>query len=57
MHASKEIELQIERALLICPNMVLMCRERTLNTNFFSLTFRAPPGYPGKIPGYPAQNV
>ena len=22
---------------------------------FFSQTFRAPPGYPGKIPGYPAQ--
>ena len=21
---------------------------------FFSQTFRAPPGYPGKIPGYPA---
>ena len=29
-----------------------------LNTNFFcSQTFRAPPGYPGKIPGYPAQEV
>ena len=24
---------------------------------FFSQTFRAPPGYPGKIPGYPAQKV
>ena len=32
-------------------------RERKLNTNFFSQTFRAPPGYPGKIPGYPAQKV
>ena len=28
-----------------------------LNTNFlFSQTFRALPGYPGKIPGYPAKN-
>ena len=25
-------------------------RERKLNTNFFSQTFRAPPGHPGKIP-------
>ena len=24
---------------------------------FFSQTFRAPPGYPGKIPGYPAKKV
>ena len=30
-------------------------RERKLNTNLFSQTFRAPPGYPGKIPGYPAK--
>ena len=30
-------------------------RERKLNTNFFSQTFRASPGYPGKIPGYPVK--
>ena len=28
-----------------------------LNVNFFSQTFRATPGYPGKIPGYPARKV
>ena len=32
-------------------------RGRKLNTNFFSQTFRAPPGYPGKIPRYPAKKV
>ena len=32
-------------------------RGQKLNTNFFSQTFRAPPGYPGKILGYPAQKV
>ena len=32
-------------------------RGQQLNTNFFSQTFRAPPGYPSKIPGYPAQKV
>ena len=32
-------------------------RERKLNPNFFSQTFRAPPGYAGKILGYPAQKV
>ena len=32
-------------------------RERELHINFFSQTFRAPPEYPGKIPGYPAQKV
>ena len=26
-----------------------------METNLFSSTFRAPPGYPGKIPGYPAK--
>ena len=31
------------------------CRDPKLNTNFFYQTFRAPPGYPGKIPGYPAK--
>ena len=29
-------------------------RRRNLNANFISQTFRAPPGSPGKIPGYPA---
>ena len=28
-----------------------------MNTNVFSQTFRAPPGYPSKILGYPAQKV
>ena len=32
-------------------------REPKLNPNFFSQTFRALPGYPGKIPGYPAKKV
>ena len=34
-----------------------VCRGRELNVPFFSQTFRAPPGYPGKIPGYPAKKV
>ena len=32
-----------------------LARGQKSNTNFFSQTFRAPPGYPGKIPGYPAK--
>ena len=32
-----------------------VCRHRFRFLDFFSQTFRAPPGYPGKIPGYPAQ--
>ena len=35
----------------------LFFRERKLNTDFFSQTFRAPPGYPCKIPGYPAKKI
>ena len=31
--------------------------ENWTQTFFFSQTFRAPLGYPGKIPGYPAQKV
>ena len=31
--------------------------ELSWTQTFFSQTFRAPPGYPGKIPGYPAQKV
>ena len=36
---------------------LLIIRERKLNTNFFAQTFRAPPGCPGKSPGYPAKRV
>ena len=32
-------------------------RGQNLNANFFSQTFRAVPGYPGEITGYPAQKV
>ena len=32
-------------------------REQKLNTIVFSQTFRAPLGYPSKIPGYPARKV
>ena len=34
--------------------IVALYRGREFNTNSFSQTFRAPPGHPGKIPGYPA---
>ena len=31
--------------------------DENLTQTFFSQTFRAPPGYPGKIAGYPVQKV
>ena len=40
-----------------CSQFWAIYRERRLNANFFSQTFRAPPGCPGKIPGYPAKRV
>ena len=36
---------------------LIISRGQKLNTNIFSQTFRAPPGYPSKIPGYPAKKV
>ena len=38
-------------------NFLKFFRNQKLNTHFFSQTFRAPPGYPSKLPGYPAQKV
>ena len=44
------------------PSQFTVCTSRfarlwKLDTNFFSQIFRAHPGYPGKIPGYPAPKV
>ena len=36
---------------------IICSRGHKLNTIWFSQTFRAPTGYPSKIPGYPARKV
>ena len=38
-------------------NLVTFVGDENWTQTFFSQTFRAPPGYPGKIAGYPAQKV
>ena len=49
--------LFLRGSALLCSCICAHFRGQKLNTNFFSQTFRALPGYPGKIPGYPAQKV
>ena len=45
----------LDRVSLCTPQYDVTYRGRETNTNFVSQTFRAPLGYPGEIPGYPAK--
>ena len=42
------------KSVLSCGGETILGNENRTRS-FFSRTFRAPPGYPGKIPGYPAK--
>ena len=43
--------------IFMCSFFSLSLGNENWTQTFFSQTFRAPPGYPGKVPGYPAQKV